>query len=914
VCIDGEGTEKMEISGFRDLPRIETNQVRGGACLVIAEGLCQKAAKIKKHVDKLKLEGWDFISEYLKSKNTSTNGENVTKSVVPSDKYLKDIVAGRPIFSHPSRVGGFRLRYGRGRTCGLAALAFSPASMYVLDEFPALGTQIKIERPGKACVVTPCDELDGPIVLLKNGDLVQCNTKEEATEVRSSIVEIIDCGEVLVPFGEFCENNHFLIPCGYPIEWHKQELLRKGDLPKDWRDPTWERAKQMSRELGVPLHPNFNLFWSDMDVGSLDRLRMQILKNGTFIDSELHLLKDETSKKTLEDLGVLHTVQNDTLVIRRYALPLIEGLGLTVEGEKLLSVTEFSGESALEAVSRAMGLKVYARASTRIGMRMARPEKAKDRKGAPVIHGLFPVSDNPKYKKEVITAIHTIKQSPSYPTTHKVNVSVEAGKRVCPKCKKETYRAWCRDCCVHTEFITAGSGFERNNEIVELNDEYQAAMKTLELNSVPEVKVVDRLISKIKVPEALEKAILRAKYDLGTYKDGTIRFDMTDIPITHFRPREIELTVEKAIALGYTHDMDGNPLTSDEQLCELKVQDIIPNSGCGDYLVIVAAYVDHLLEKFYECDRFYNIENRQELIGHLGVGLAPHTSGGILCRIIGYTSANGCYAHPFFHAAKRRNCDGDEDSVILLLDCLINFSRAYLPDRRGGLMDAPLVLTTRLDPNEIDKEAHNIDCLREYPLEFYEAAMSFKDTKEIEKSMDLIAGRIGTPQQYEGLGFTHDTADISEGPKHSAYTTLETMMDKMEAQLYLGKKIRAVDEKDVATRVINKHFLPDMAGNLRSFSTQGVRCNVCGAKYRRIPLTGKCTAPNASKPGGRCNNPLVLSVYEASVKKYLAISQEIGRKYELSDYTKERIDILEMSMDSLFNNDKVKKCKLSDFF
>ena len=33
----------------------------------------------------------------------------------------------------------------------------------------------------------------------------------------------------------------------------------------------------------------------------------------------------------------------------------------------------------------------------------------------------------------------------------------------------------------------------------------------------------------------------------------------------------------------------------------------------------------------------------------------------------------------------------------------------FLPDRRGGLMDAPLVLTTRLDPNEIDKEAHNID-------------------------------------------------------------------------------------------------------------------------------------------------------------------------------------------------------------
>ena len=219
-------------------------------------------------------------------------------------------------------------------------------------------------------------------------------------------------------------------------------------------------------------------------------------------------------------------------------------------------------------------------------------------------------------------------------------------------------------------------------------------------------------------------------------------------------------------------------------------------------------------------------------------------------------------------------------------------------------MDAPLVLTTRLDPNEIDKEAHNIDCLRRYPLEFYEAAMQLKDTKDVEKIMDLISGRIGTEGQYEGLGFTHNTRDISEGPKHSAYTTLETMMDKMDAQLLLGKKIRAVDEKDVATRVIDKHFMPDMAGNLRSFSAQTVRCVKCGTKYRRIPLSGKCS----------CGNKLTLTVHEASVKKYLGVSKEISEKYELSQYTKERITILEMGMDSMFNNDKVKKCKLSDFF
>jgi Archaeal DNA polymerase II, large subunit len=438
---------------------------------------------------------------------------------------------------------------------------------------------------------------------------------------------------------------------------------------------------------------------------------------------------------------------------------------------------------------------------------------------------------------------------------------------------------------------------------INVGDEFDAALSHLKERTV-EVRCVEGLTSRSKTPEALEKGILRSKNDVSMFKDGTIRYDMTDVPLTHFKPREIGLSIEKAKELGYTHDWNGAPLTSEDQICELRVQDIIPAKDCGDYLVKVSKFLDDELEKLYGLERYYNVSSRSDLIGHLTFGLAPHTSGCILCRIIGYSDIRGCYGHPFFHAAKRRNCDGDEDCIILAMDGLLNFSRSFLPDRRGGLMDAPLVLTTRLDPNEIDKEAHNIDCLRNYPLEFYYAAMEMKDPKELEKIMDLISGRIGTPMQYEGLGFTHDTRDISEGPKSSAYTTLESMMDKMDAQLYLGKKIRAVDERDVAIKVINKHFLPDMAGNLRSFSTQTVRCTKCGEKYRRIPLAGAC----------KCGHQLTLTVHEASVKKYLEVSKEVGQKYELDDYTIERIMILEMSMNSVFNNDKVKKCRLSDFY
>ena len=904
ICIDGEGTEKdVEISGYRDLPRIETNNVRGGACLVIAEGLCQKAAKIKKHVDSLGIDGWGFIGDFLSQKKSDKDDGTMK----PSDKYLTDIIAGRPAFGHPSKIGGFRLRYGRGRTTGLAALAINPASMYALDEFPALGTQMKIERPGKACAVTPCDTIEGPILLLKNGDLVQCGTKEEVIAIKNEIAEVTDNGEILVPFGEFVENNHKLVPSGYTLDWHKQELKAKGDLPDDWASPSYERAKEMSLSLGVPLHPSYNLFWYDVNTERLTALRSFVLKNGAFADNVLTMPLSASEKRILEDLGALHTVREKKIRIEKYAMPLIEGLGLDVSGGKITERVPFAGSSSLEAVSKALGIEVRARAITRIGCRMGRPEKAEERAMNPPVHSLFPVGRDPGSNREINDAIsigRATNSSIGSGNARRKGVQIDVGTRRCRSCGNVSVMPHCDKCGGYAVFEKYDRPAEGDETFVDIEPMFERALDRLGMTALPELKCVEGLSSKTKVPEALEKGILRALNGVTMFKDGTIRYDMSDVPLTHFRPREIELSVDKAKELGYTHDMFGNELTSEEQLCELKVQDMVPSDMCGDYMVKVSKFIDDMLEKHYGLDRFYNAENRGDIVGHLAIGLAPHTSGGILCRIIGY--AKGCvgYAHPYFHAAKRRNCDGDEDSIILMLDGLINFSREFLPNRRGGLMDAPLVLTTRLNPNEIDKEAHNIDCLFEYPLELYKAASELKDPKAVEGLMDLVGKRIGSVRQYEGLGFTHDTKDISEGPKHSLYTTLKTMIEKMEAQLLIGKKIRAVDENNVATRVIEKHFLPDMTGNLRKFSAQNVRCTKCGEKYRRIPVSGKCV----------CGNALILTVHEASVKKYLEVSKEIGEKYELSEYTKQRISILEMSIESLFSNDKVKKCKLSDFF
>jgi DNA polymerase II large subunit len=171
--------------------------------------------------------------------------------------------------------------------------------------------------------------------------------------------------------------------------------------------------------------------------------------------------------------------------------------------------------------------------------------------------------------------------------------------------------------------------------------------------------------------------------------------------------------------------------------------------------------------------------------------------------------------------------------------------------------------------------------------------------------MGLVASRIGTELQFEQFGFTHDTTDVSAGPRESLYKTLKTMMEKMNTQLTLAAKIRAVDEADVAYKVIERHFLPDILGNLRAFSKQSVRCPTCNTTFRRIPLQGVCS---------QCQGKLTLTVHEMSVKKYLNISKEIAEKYHLPAYACQRIALVEKSIDSLFTSDRVRLTKLSDFF
>lgn len=216
-------------------------------------------------------------------------------------------------------------------------------------------------------------------------------------------------------------------------------------------------------------------------------------------------------------------------------------------------------------------------------------------------------------------------------------------------------------------------------------------------------------------------------------------------------------------------------------------------------------------------------------------------------------------------------------------------------------MDAPLVLTTIIEPKEVDDESHSIEIVSSYPLEFYKAAE--KITAPGDVKIRTIKNVLGTDEQYD-FEITHPGSMLEGGNTRTTYVELESIPDKISTQFDLQEKIRAVDQKDAASRLILSHFIPDLYGNLRSFSRQKFRCVGCNMIYRRIPLTGKCK---------KCGGNLLLTINKGGIQKYLQISRDIVERYALPDYTKQRLELIEKEIKSIFEDEKRKQTGLSDF-
>ncbi|MBI4158797.1 DNA polymerase II large subunit [Candidatus Woesearchaeota archaeon] len=946
VQIDGDPSEKYDVSNYKDLERVETNKIRNGPCLVLGEGLCQKAPKLLKQLDKwgkdMDLGHWKFLEEFLKIQKKLKAREEVKKvddgaRIKPDYTFIKDLVAGRPVLTHPLRTGGFRLRYGRARNTGLSSNAIHPATMFVLNNYIAVGTQIKMERPGKASALSLCDTIEGPIIKLKNQSVMLLNDAEEAKKYADDVEEILFLGDILISYGDFFNRAHMLVPCGYNEEWWAREIEKaiekkfNGNIEKasefvdvkiqrillDPFNVSFSNALKISEKLDVPFVPRLTYHWKDINKDQFNSF-VSWVRQGTINEDKIVLpfvydinsdLMDTDPKRVLELLGVPHKfVGKEHVVVEGdYAKALVLSLNsLDFKEDKVL-------ENGLDTVNKICHITQRDKSGTFIGARMGRPEKAKLRKMTGKPHCLFPVGEEGGRMRSFQSAIGVGKVTAEFPLYVCNNCNTDSIYPICAKCNVKTEKqSYCYICKKETEkcgHVDTVKKYKRREILIK--DYFKQAQDKLGINELPElIKGIRGLSSEEHIPENLIKGILRAANDVYVNKDGTIRYDATELVITHFKPVEIGTKIEKLKELGYGYDIYGNPLEKDTQIIEIKPQDvIIPackeslDEGGDDILLRSCKFIDGMLKYMYNLEPFYNVDEREDLVGHLIMAIAPHISAGIICRIIGFSNTQGFYAHPMLHCAVRRDADGDEVAFMLLLDALINFSRVYLPAHRGATQDAPLVLSSTLIPSEIDDMVFDVDITAKYPLELYKSALEYKMPWEIK--VEQMRDRLGKENEQTGWMFTHDVSNINSGVVCSAYKSIPDMQQKVFGQLDIAEKIRAVDEMDVARLVIDRHFIRDIKGNLRKFSTQEFRCVSCNEKYRRPPLLGHCV---------KCRGRLLFTVSEGSVVKYLEPSISLAQKYELPNYLKQSLELTKMRIESVFGKDKERQIGLGSWY
>ena len=897
VELDGVDTDPYEVVNHKSMTRIKTDRVRGGALRVLNDGLIGRSKKLLKRIELYNLDGWEWLNDLKGAVQTGDNQEDAAA------KRMREVITGRSVLSMPNKLGGFRLRYGRACNTGFAAVGIHPVIAEILDHTVAVGTQIKIDIPGKGATVAFVDSIDTPTVRLNNGDVVKIRDVKHALEIKNEIEKILHLGDILISFGDFLENNAQLVPSGYVEEFWIEELKQKIQNIKSDSEylkqflskiPSVDEAIKISYDFKIPLHPHYLYFWDKISSEDLSILLEPTNVNEKLIEYPIKV------KKILENLGTPHKIDNQKIILESQEAKIFFNL---LFREKP-TINDFSVPLI---ISKSSGIKIKNKFSTSVGVRIGRPEKAAARQMKPPTHVLFPVSDKGGPTRDLLKA------------SRNEHFFANIYNRICDQCNEPSIGIKCSNCGVKTTITYRCTNCRdvlnepfcekckrkapaHSHKEFPLKTRLLLAQEKMGLRAKEPFKGVKELINQDKIAEPLEKGLTRQNFGLTTFKDGTVRFDATNSPLTQFKPSWIGTSIEKLKQLGYFHDIDGNPLENSDQIIELRMQDVIIPYESGKYLVSTCKYIDALLQKFYGTSAFYNVNNSKELIGHLIIGLAPHTSVGIVGRIIGYTETHVCFATPNWHSAKRRDADGDADSIMLLMDSLLNFSRQFLSDRIGGLMDAPLLVQPLVLPHESQPQAHNLEVTKFLPLKFFESTFNEIKASDI-NSVDIIKSRLETERQFYDYFFTHPTSSLTTSKSRSAYSTLGSMLDKFDMQVKNADLIDAVNTSEIVSNVISTHLVPDIMGNLRAYARQNFRCTACGKSYRRMPLIQTCI----------CGHKLIATITRGSVEKYLKLAKRLVEKYDVSEYQRGRIHALSDEIELVFGKNKGDQSLLTDY-
>ncbi len=890
VEISGEAYERIEVKKYRNLPNM-TNKLRMGMCVAF-DKIIGNINSIAYRRLASGIPEWQWLKP---SFDRIRRGKH--------EFGRREMRGTQPLLSRSRKPGGFRLRYGLSRNTSQGAAGIHPATMY-LTEMLSPGTNIKIDFMERPLTIFPVSSLSGPFVELKDGSSERIESLARICDIENQVVQIWEMGDILlspddIPVTETVELS------AWTEEWWSQEIkhyiyskmrslenfaLSLNINPKKLEDllteptqckPSPEIALNLSKISNIPIHPFYSFNWNEIAISDLIRLIQKLN------DSSDGLLPNEDDlKEILRRLGVPFIIYKDYIQTERFQLFIRALRGKEDQLTKFISksLKPIEIEKLIPILTK---IPVRSLCQRRIGLKIIRVEKAEPRHINPPAHVLFPISSHGGAQRNLLKVKNT------------TSVDIQVSERFCETCKESTFVSYCLKCQQKTkqQFVCKKGHISSTQTCMECGQyAFSARVKPVDVARLLEsgfqqvgslelkiVKGVSFLNSKNRIPEHIIKGILRAKHKIFVYKDGTSRFDQTNAHLTHFTPEEIHISIKDLIRLGYSHDVNGNDLTQENQLIEINPYDVIVSKAAGNFLVNLSNFIDDELVFLYDLSPYYRIYSLKDIMGSLIVGLSPFSMVAVIGRVIGYTDNNVTYAHPLWHLLKTRNCNGDIDSMTLLLDVLLNFSTEFIPASRGGTMDAPFIINLS-DKWEDTSVYANYDSVS-MNLLFY------RNLTENPLKDELLSYK----KSYLMPSFPkfHTIDNISHYNFENRFRESK-IVSKIETELRVLSRIRGVKEGEFVENILENDFLPKIATSLTRFFLQPVRCNTCNTTFRRIPLT-KCPVCHHQNMG--------LTLSEGWVLRYLQIINQLRDRYytDISEYCQSWVELIELNKRLLFD-------------
>lgn len=890
VEISGEAYERIEVKKYRNLPNM-TNKLRMGMCVAF-EKVIESLNSIAHRRLISGIPEWHWLKPPF---------EGIRRE--KHDFGSREIRGTQPLLSKSRKPGGFRLRFGYSRNTGQGAAGIHPVTMY-LSKMLSPGTNIKIDFVDRSLTVFPVSTLTGPLVELEDGSSDRIESLTRIREVEKQLTQIWEMGDILLSPDDFPTTETVELPA-WTEEWWSQETKRfiSSDIrsleniamilnisPVELNNllqeptryhPSAETALALSNLTKVPIHPQYSFNWNEIAISDLIRLIQKLDNaNGDVLPN------DDDLRNILLQLGTPLTISNNKIEVERFHIFIqtLKGKGDLLEQILSNSTTLIEIEEIIQTLTK---IPVKSLCHRRIGLKIIRAEKAEPRHVNPPAHFLFPIGSHGGTQRNLLKAK---KDS---------NVDLQLSERYCTSCKEPSFTSFCTKCQQKTkqQFVCKDGHISDSKKCMICGQyAFTARIKPIDLSSLLEsgfrktgsldlkrIKGVSSLNSKNRIPEHIIKGILRAKNEIFVYKDGTSRFDQTNAHLTHFTPKEVNVSINDLLRLGYSHDVNGDDLTHEDQLIEINPYDVIVSEAAGDFLVGLSNFIDDELVHLYSLPPYYRINSLEDIIGSLIVSMSPFSMVAVIGRIIGYTSNSVSYAHPLWHLLKTRNCDGDIDSITLLLDVLLNFSTEFIPASRGGTMDVPFIINLSDDWGETSAYA-SYDSVS-MNLSFYQT-LAENPLKE-----ELLSIKMSYLTPSFPLFHTIDNISHYNFENHFRESKI---VSKIETELLVLSRIRGVQEGEFVDNILENDFLPKITTSLSRFFLQPVRCNTCNATFRRVPLA-KCPVCHRQSIG--------LTLSEGWVLRYLQIINQLRDRYnsDISDYCQSWVELIELNKYLLFD-------------